>query len=116
RDGLKVYNGNFDDYMESKKQAAVKELPLVQPNKESDNKSNYRSRQQRSEDTKKRTRVQQLERLIAETEQEISSLHEKISLPENASDFELLKDLCDQLEHQKTLHEQFFEEWILLQE
>lgn len=112
--GLMVYNGNFDYYLERSKQVAVQPEVKAEPKKE--NQTYYRSKQQRSEDAKRRNRINALEKLMAEAEEEIASLQEEIGSPEIASDYALLAEKCDRLEQVKQQNEEYMEEWLLLSE
>ena len=117
-DGLRVYQGNFDFYLaEKKKEEEAAPLPMkTTVSKAPEARSNYRSKQERSEQVRRRTRLQKLELLIEETDSSIKRLEEEIASPENAADYEKLSSLCRELEEAKALHEEYFTEWAGLAE
>lgn len=119
-DGLVVYDGNYDYYLEKSKQlAAVQEAEkarqkAAEPKKE--NQSYYRSKQQRSEDAKRRNRLSALEKLMEQAEAEIETLQQEIASPELASDYTALNEKCERLEQVKLDNEAYMEEWLELSE
>ncbi len=117
-EGIAEYPGRYDDYLEQKskenQQVVNTPAPPKQPTEAA--KSNYRSKQQRSEQTKRRTRLRQLEQQIAQGEAEIEELQQAMTLPENTADYTVLNDLCARLEAVKLQHEADLEEWMLLSE
>lgn len=113
-DGLVVYDGNFDYYLEKSKQMTAVQPPKPEVKKE--NQTYYRSKQQRSEDAKRRNRIKALEKMMEESEEEIAQLQIEIGSPEIASDYTLLSEKCDRLELVKKQNEEYMEEWLLLNE
>ncbi len=114
KNGLSIYNGNFDFYLEQqKKEADAAPPPPPRPAAET---KFYRSKQERAEQTKRRTRAARLEELIAQSEEEIARLEAEIALPETGADYEKLTELCAQLEQAKAAHEEYFMEWAELSE
>lgn len=119
--GVVEYNGRYDDYLEQKKLRESQEIPeFERPSKPAgpteSAKGNYRSKQQRSEETRRRTRLRRLEEAIAAQEQEMGELETAMTQPENLADYTVLNDLCARLEAVKLQHEADFEEWMSLQE
>lgn len=118
--GLRIYEGNFDDYLEKSKAEALKQAVRKQEEHISETKKEnqvyYRSKQQRSEDAKRRNRIHALEKLMEELEQETAQLQQEIGDPEIASDYTLLAEKCDRLEELKHLNEEYMEEWLILSE
>lgn len=117
KDGLVVYDGNFDYYLlrEQQRKEAEQAAPPPQKPATQDAKS-YRSKQERAEQTRRRTRLTKLEGLIEESEARISQLTEEIALPETGADYEKLTALCGELEEVKRQHEEYFTEWAELSE
>lgn len=113
RDGLKIYPGNFDAYLAQQERERQQEAPLIKPSPPAEGKG-YRSRQERAEQARRRTQISNFERLIEETEEKIRSLEAELSLPETASDYQRLTDLCAELESAKSLHEDYFTQWATL--
>lgn len=115
RSGLNIYKGNFDFYLEQQSKLESEILPkeTKKPVKE---KSNYRSKKERAEQTKLKNHIKKLEQLIEEADEKISMLEHEIASPDNASDYEELSKLCDELEATKNEHENYFLEWAELSE
>ena len=118
---INVYEGNYDFYMEQKameqqKLAAEKAAAVAAPVEKEGAKLYYRSKEQRREDTKKRTRLKQLEDQLEQLDNQIAETEAAIADPENGSDFALLTEQCALLEQLKQTHEQAMEEWMILAE
>lgn len=110
-DGVKSYEGNFDRYTEQK----ALEKALVQPAKEvkaDTGKKQYRTKQQRSEDARKKKELQELESHIEELENTIAKLEEAICSPEVASDYIKMGELCKQLEDNKAELNECMDKWL----
>ncbi|MEG1859857.1 MAG: hypothetical protein RR193_05895, partial [Christensenellaceae bacterium] len=67
-------------------------------------------KQKRSDEAKRRSRIGELEKLIADVEQEETELTKQIA--QNPSDYELLSKNCVRIEELKVLHEQYLQEWM----
>ncbi len=116
--GIKVYPGNFEDYLTAREKAKSDDTSPIAPSPKKSGKgeSFYRSKQQRSEDAKRRKRLAELEQLTEELDQKVMRLEIEISDPDNASDYQLLQDLCADLEEARAAHDAALEEWIALSE
>ena len=118
---VNVYEGNYDYYMEQKaleaaKEAAVKAAVITPAEEKEGAKIYHRSKEQRREDTKKRTRLKQLEEHLEELDAQIAEAEAKIADPANGGDFVLLTEQCELLEMLKQDHEQSMEDWMILAE
>lgn len=113
RSGLNVYDGNFDFYLEQQAKMASEAVPTatVKLDKE---KSNYRSKQERAEQAKLKSRLKQLEELMEAADEKITALEVEIASPDTASDYARLGELCAELERQKHQHDGYFAEWAEL--
>jgi ATP-binding cassette subfamily F protein 3 len=122
KDEVTSYDGNFDDYS-----AAVEEKMQAMQAAESERKKaqqleaykenkarQYRSKEQRAEDAKRRNRVRELEKAIEDLEAAISALEEEISSPEVAGSYELMTAKCSELEQSKNSLDEMMEEWAEL--
>ena len=118
KDGFVIYDGNFDSCMEQKQalksvsNASIggqtkKEAPQINPN-------NKKIR--RSEQTQKRIRISQNEKQIAQTEQKIAALTTEMNSPENSSDYQLISQICSELEIEKAELSALMDEWVCLNE
>ncbi|MFZ2540076.1 MAG: ABC transporter, partial [Oscillospiraceae bacterium] len=113
RNGLNIYDGNFDFYLEQQSKLAS-EPPPPTVVKQSTEKSNYRSKQERAEQTKIKSRLKQLEELMESADEKIALLESDIASPDTASDYAKLGELCAELEKIKLEHDGFFAEWAEL--
>ncbi len=116
-----VYEGNYDYYMEQKaieqQKEAAKKAAVITPAQEKEGAKIYhRSKEQRREDTKKRTRLKQLEDELEILDARIAEAQDKIADPANGGDFVLLTEQCELLESLKAEHETAMEEWMVLAE
>lgn len=122
-DGLRIYEGNYDYYVEKSQQLEQKEAAQKPEQKEAAKSESTataatynRGKQQRSENARRRSRMAQLEKLMEEAEAECAQLQQEIGSSSIASDYALLTEKCDRLEELKGLSEQYMEEWLLLSE
>jgi ATP-binding cassette subfamily F protein 3 len=117
RSGLRIYPGNYDEYLESKRREmlAAAETPAAKK-PEAEKKSNYRSKQERAEQAKMRARISKLEQEIEICSERIRTLEEEIASPALASDYARLTECCTALEEEKSRHDALFEEWAVLSE
>ncbi len=111
-DGVNEYEGNFDSYIEAKaaEKAAVT-APTPLPKKE-EGKKQYRTKQQRSEDAKRKKEQADLEMLIEALENEIAALEEDICNPEIAADYQKMAEVCAELESKKNQLNEAMEKWM----
>lgn len=115
--GVSVYPGNFEDYLaakEKEKAGRPPEPPALSAPPSEKGEGYYRSKQQRSEDAKRRKRLAELEQLTEELDGTILRLEIEISDPENGADYQLLQDLCADLEEARAAHDAALEEWLEL--
>lgn len=118
------FNGGFDEYMEKKRTAQFIEQKEAEIKKAEKNKQevaeknvkNYRSKEQRSADAKKRNRIKELEKEIEKLEVEMNDLQEEMSLPEICQDYQLMQEKCSEFEQKKLLSTEYCDEWLILSE
>ena len=79
-------------------------------------KGNYRSKEQRKQDSQRRNRIKELEKLIEDTEQNIGIIEEELTKEEVFSDYVLMNEKCEELEKLKSKLEEYYEEWTVLSE
>ena len=75
-----------------------------------------RSKQQRSEDAKRKRQLKELEKTIAAFEGQITALEAEIADPETGADFQLLQEKCLQLEEIKNQLSESMDRWLELSE
>ena len=116
KDGVKSYQGNFDAYMAAKElerqeaEAERSALQAAQAKKEP--KKQYRTREQRSLDAKRKQDLKELEDGIEALEKEIADIEQAITEPETASDYQKMGKLCSRLEEAKAELEELMEKWV----
>ena len=109
RDGVKSYEGNYDSYIAAKELEKPDE-PLTEPKKEQPKKQ-YRTREQRSSDARRKQEIKELEERIEALESEIKNIEEEIQKPEIAADYIRMGELCQRLEEAKAELETAMEKW-----
>ncbi|MCI8443283.1 MAG: ABC-F family ATP-binding cassette domain-containing protein [Provencibacterium sp.] len=112
-DGIVSYDGNYDYYRahclspEPQKKEAEK-MPSAAQN------AFHRSKAQRSEQARQRSRLTALEKEVAALEEEIASLEASLQSPEATADYQLLEERCHLLEELRGQHEERMNEWLEL--
>ncbi|MCL2077573.1 MAG: ABC-F family ATP-binding cassette domain-containing protein [Oscillospiraceae bacterium] len=116
-----VYDGGFDEYMEVKRKESLTapanlevETPENLSEKSAAN-SNYRSKEKRAADAKKRLRTKTLETEIEQLESEISRLEAELTLPEICADYILAEEKCGELERARERLNEITDEWLNLE-
>lgn len=115
RDGVKNYNGNFDDYMAAKqleREAEEQAKAQAEAEKPKETKKQYRTKEQRSIDARKKQEKKDIETLIEALENEIKAIEEDIQKPEIAADYIKMGELCQRLEDAKAELEEAMEKWV----
>ncbi|KKE78958.1 ABC transporter ATP-binding protein [Bacilli bacterium] len=120
RDGISVYLGDYDYYLEKKAEEA--EHKRLEQEKQpiqntEDKKRNFKlDKQQQSLLRKKQRRITELEELIDSLELKISEIEEKMAEPEIFQDHEKSFELNEKIIALKNKAEEYMEEWTTLQE
>ena len=98
-DGVVVFKGRYDQYVQQKQQnataAAQQSAPATKPDSKA---TGYRNKKQRSEEVMQRQLLRELEELIEMLETEIWQLEDEIAQPDVASDYLLVQEKCSLLE------------------
>ena len=117
--GVKSYKGTYDDYLKQKSseiyQKEKSSSPQTEKPKQDHRNKQYRTKQQRAADVKRKQLIKELEAEIELLEKSISQLEAEISTPELAGDYELCADKCRELEEKKRLLDNRLEEWAELE-
>ena len=111
------FNGSYDEYTAYKQQLKkqVEHVPAPAISKNSEQKeSYYRTKEERAQDAKRRTRVKKIEEEISLLEAEDAEINEALSTPEVTSNFPLLTEKCNRLEEIKTMLDRLYEEYETL--
>ena len=112
--GTVEYVGNYDDYLEKKKAQSVAEKPIQ---KSEGRGGEYRQKkEQEALLRKKRNRLKKLEELIADAEENLAELENQYTDPEIAADYEKMLCLNEQVAQAKHTLDEFYDEWMVLNE
>lgn len=113
-DKLVSYNGVYDDYLRLKEdtQAAVKEEKKPTKNET----TYYRTKQQKSEDAKRRNRIKAIEAEIAADDERLATIEAEMTNPEICADYEKMTALCAEMEQLKNSQNALMDEWAELTE
>jgi len=113
--GCKSYEGNYDTYLEKTQNAPLSAGgdPDGQRSKgESKSASEYRRRKENESAYRRLTgAIRRHEEGVSAAEGEISALHERLSNPEIAADYELISSLSIELENKTAGLESMMEQW-----
>lgn len=101
------HNYGFREYL-LQKRIANEEREIVQ---EKPIKTNYRNAKMRSEEVKKKNQLKEIEEKIANIEERQKVLNEEISDSNIYSDYEKLKIKLEEIEENKLLLDNLYEEW-----
>ncbi|MGN0632813.1 MAG: ribosomal protection-like ABC-F family protein [Oscillospiraceae bacterium] len=123
-DNVRSFDGGFDFYIdtvtreekEAQEQAALKKQAEAEEEYRQNKQKQYRSKQQRADDAKRRLRIKELENEIERLEEMIEETEQLISDPDIAADFEKMSAYCKKLEDLRCQSEQKLEEWASLEE
>ena len=113
-DKLVSYDGVYDDYLRLKEEApaAVKEEKKASQNET----AYYRTKQQKSEDAKRRSRIKAVENEIAEADDRLAAIENEMTLPEICANYEKMTVLCAEMEQLKEKQNALMDEWTELTE
>ena len=113
-DRLVSYNGVYDDYLRLKEDSAPaqKEEKKISQNET----VYYRSKQQKSEDAKRRNRIKALENEISACDDRLGEIEAEMAKPEICSDYEKMASLCSEIEEIKNKQNALMDEWAELTE
>ena len=112
-DGIQVYDGNYDDYLEGKEALAAAEKPKE---KKEEKGLDYKERKRvEAEKRKILNRYSKVEELIEVTEQKISELETRYNDPEIGSDYARLGEISSEIDTHRRELDELMEEWEALQ-
>ena len=111
--GINVYNGRYDYYLEESEKAKQKALDN-EPAKEKaqPTQGGYRSKEQKSIEIQRRQRIKELEMQIEATEEKIKLLEAELSSEEVFSDYVMTAEKCKELEEEKERLSEVSDEWL----
>ncbi len=103
---MHAFTGSYDEYNEYKKSARQQEQREQAEEKEREQKqeqknkaaNNFRTKQERAAEAKRKQRIQEIEKQISELEEEESELNAQIATPQVAKDYKALQEKCARIE------------------
>lgn len=120
RDGITLYLGDYDYYVEKKQEEAeIEKLQQTETVVESIDEKKLSFKEEKliqSEQRKTERKIAKLEETIEALELEIAALEEKMTEPEIYQDHEMSLELMNKTSELKQELEQFMEEWTGLQD
>ncbi|MBR2452478.1 MAG: ABC-F family ATP-binding cassette domain-containing protein [Clostridia bacterium] len=122
-DGIRVYNGKYDYYLEvtqREAQQAAEEERLSAAEKAKDmakdkKEQGYRSKEQRRIEAQRKNRIKELESLIEKTEEQLSQLETEMTQEEVFSDYKLMAEKCSEAEKLRIKLNEYYDEWSSLE-
>lgn len=118
-DGVKTCKGGFQSWLDAakKEEAAVNAAAqAIVAEQKKEEKSTYRSKEQRAKAAQQRSRMRQLEQQSEEMQAELDALNAEITKEEVYSDFNLMQEKCKRMETLRSELDAALEEMILLEE
>ncbi|MEE1013765.1 MAG: ABC-F family ATP-binding cassette domain-containing protein [Clostridia bacterium] len=117
REGITVYDGNYDDYCARQQflaQSAAEVIP--EKTKPKNQSGSFRTKEQRRQDAQRKARIRELEELIAWLEKESSVLQDELTQEEVYTDYHLATEKTIKIDENTKKLEECYEEWEILQE
>lgn len=114
------FQGSYDEYLaheqaeKTKAENCVQRNPAPSVSKTTDENSYYRSKEERAQEARKKTRIKKIEDEIAALEEEESSLNAELADPAVTGNFALLTEKCNRLQAIKERTESLYEEYETL--
>ncbi|MDR1754200.1 MAG: ABC-F family ATP-binding cassette domain-containing protein [Eubacterium sp.] len=110
---LNNYMGGFEEYVNIKRaESIIKHKKAESAGIDEKFEKIYRSRDQRSEEAKKRQRKKNLEMEIDRLESEVLKIEAEIADPQIFSDYILAREKCVELEKTREVLNKFIDEWL----
>lgn len=115
--GIRNYPGDYNYYLEKQSGQQTEIQETKEPPKPQPGKQNYfESKEQQRLERKRQKRIEELERLVSQTEEAIRRLEEELEKPEVAQDYAACLKLSEELNQRKSDLDLYLEEWVTLTE
>ncbi len=114
---LQSFNGTYDEYTAYKNalKASIQPIPAPALSTKTDKaEGHYRTKEERAEDARRRTRIKKIEEEISALEEEDAQINAALATPEVAGNFALLTEKCNRLDEIKTLLDKLYAEYETL--
>ncbi len=114
---LTSFTGSYEQYAQAKVTASAEEKAIQRiptPSLSSQKESYYRSKEERAQDAKRRTRIKKIEEEIAALEAETEGLNADLADPAVTASFPLLTEKCNRIEEIKNLLDELYNEYETL--
>ncbi len=110
------FTGSYDEYVAYKATVkSVQRVPApVLPTPSAQKESYYRSKEERANDAKKRTRIKKIEEEISRLEEESEALNADLADPAVTANFPLLTKTCNRIDEIKLLLDELYAEYETL--
>ena len=117
-DGVKEYIGNYDDYLEKKRleEAGIEEEAFAGKTRTQIDKEKRKARLAKESEKALRAQLKAAEEAIANAEQEISGLEEKMGDPETYKDADLAQRIAKEHREAQQKLDRLYEDWEELSE
>ncbi len=114
------FKGTYDEYTAYKMQAKTiqksveRDTPSTEKQNSEHKENYYRTKEERAQDAKRRTRIKKIEDEISSLEEEDELLNADLATPEVTANFALLSEKCNRLEEIKNKLDALYEEYETL--
>ena len=111
-----LFTGSYDEYTAYKNslKAETQRIPAPTENKILEKNPYHRTKEDRSAEAKRKSRIKKIEEEISKLEEEDAQINASLSNPEVTANFPLLTEKCNRLEEIKTLLDALYQEYETL--
>ncbi|HPW00470.1 MAG TPA: ABC-F family ATP-binding cassette domain-containing protein, partial [Oscillospiraceae bacterium] len=110
-DSMASYEGVYDDYLAKRQEAEPDRKPKKEPSQSENHAAFYRTKQQKSEEAKRRAAIKRAEDAIAAADLRLAEIASLMAEPETAADYVRMSELCAEMEELKKSEAAWMDEW-----